>query len=61
MMVSVKELFGHSLLMHGNVGETQVVASLDPHLQVEPDVRIHLTVNLDTLHVFDPDTLTRMI
>jgi multiple sugar transport system ATP-binding protein len=61
MTVSVKEQLGHSLLVYGDVGGTQVVASLDPHRHVELDARIRLTVNLDTLHVFDPDSLATLI
>jgi multiple sugar transport system ATP-binding protein len=61
MTVSVKEQLGHSLLVYGDVEGSQVVASLDPHRQVELDTQIRLTVNLDTLHVFDPDSLATLI
>jgi len=61
MTVSVKEQLGHALLVYGKVGDTQVVASLDPHRQVETDARIRLTVNLDTLHVFDPGSLETIL
>jgi len=57
LSVSVKEQLGHSLLVYGTVAGSQVVASLDPHRQVELDTNIHLTVNLKTVHVFDPETL----
>ncbi len=56
LTVSVTEQLGHSLLVYGNLDETQIVASLDPHRRVEIDSTIHLTVNLDTLHVFDPES-----
>ena len=55
MKVSVTEQLGHSLLVYGYIDETQVVASLDPHRRVEIDSTIHLKVNLNTLHVFDPE------
>jgi hypothetical protein len=42
--------------VYGYLDETQVVASLDPHRRVEIDSTIHLTLNLNTLHVFDPGT-----
>jgi len=54
--VSVTEQLGHSLLVYGNVDEAQVVASLDPHRRVDVDSTIRLQVNLDTLHVFDPES-----
>ena len=56
MTVAVTEQLGHSLLVYGSVDDAQVVASLDPHRRVEVDSTIHLTVNLDTLHVFNPET-----
>jgi multiple sugar transport system ATP-binding protein len=56
LTVSVTEQLGHSLLVYGYLDETQVVASLDPHRRVEIDSTIHLTLNLNTLHVFDPES-----
>ena len=61
LMVSVKEQLGHSLLVYGSIAGSQVVASLDPHRQVELDATIRLSVNLDTVHVFDPESLTTLI
>ena len=54
LTVTVTEQLGHSLLVYGTLDEAQVVASLDPHRRVEVDSQIHLKLNLDTLHVFDP-------
>ena len=54
--VIVKEQLGHSLLVYGNIEEKKIVASLDPHSAIEVDSTIHLKVNLQTLHVFDPET-----
>jgi multiple sugar transport system ATP-binding protein len=59
--VSVKEQLGHSLLIYGEVDDTQMVASLDPHRQVEIGQDIHLTVNLSTLHVFDPESQKTLV
>jgi multiple sugar transport system ATP-binding protein len=61
LTVSVTEQLGHALLVYGNLDETQVVASLDPHRRVEIDSTVHLQVNLDTLHVFDPETMETLI
>ena len=33
-----------------------IVASLDPHSRIDVDSPISLKVNLQTLHVFDPET-----
>jgi multiple sugar transport system ATP-binding protein len=54
--VTVKEQLGHSLLVYGYIGETQVVASLDPHASVDIDSSIHLKANPKTLHIFDLET-----
>jgi len=59
--VAVKEHLGHTLLVYGYIDEIQVVASLDPHSQVEVDSQILLAVNVDTLHVFDPETEATLI
>ena len=59
--VSVKEQLGHSLLVYGSIAGSQVVASLDPHRQVELDTAIRLSVNLNTVHVFDPESLETLI
>jgi multiple sugar transport system ATP-binding protein len=59
--VTVKEQLGHSLLVYGYIEQSQIVASLDPHSAVDVDSSIHLKVNLDTLHVFDPETGKTMV
>ncbi len=60
--VTVKEQLGHSLLVYGNVGEAQqIVASLDPHRQVEIDQEIRLVANLQAVHVFDSETQKTLV
>jgi len=59
--VTVKEQLGNSLLVYGYIGESQIVASLDPHSVVEVDMTIHLKVNTNTLHIFDPVTAETLI
>jgi len=56
LTVSVKEQLGNTLLIYGYIGDVQIVASLDPHRQVEVDSTIHLKVDLASVHVFDPET-----
>ena len=52
--VSVVEQLGHTLLVYGYIDETQIVASLDPHTKIDLDSTIRLSINMSTLHVFDP-------
>ena len=59
--VSVKEQLGHTLLVYGYVDEVQVVASLDPRQEVEADSIIHLKPNIDTLHIFDEESLDTLV
>ncbi len=59
--VAVLEQLGHTLLVHGYAANAQIVASLDPHREVELDTVIRLSVNLRTLHVFDPETQQTLI
>ena len=59
--VTVKEQLGHSLLVYGYVEEKRIVASLDPHTDVDVDSKIRLKVNVDTMHVFDPETAVTLI
>lgn len=54
--VAVLEQLGHSQLIYGYVENTQIVASIDSHQQVSLDSIIRLSVNVETLHVFDPAT-----
>ena len=56
LKVSVKEHLGHTLLVYGYIDDVQIVASLDPHTQVEVGAEIYLAPNTETLHVFDPVT-----
>jgi multiple sugar transport system ATP-binding protein len=55
LRVSVLEQLGHTLLVYGYIDETQIVASLDPHTKIELDSTIRLAVNMDTIHVFEPE------
>ena len=60
--VTVKEQLGHSLLVYGDVGDSQqIVASLDPHRQVEIDQDIYLKTNLKTVHIFDSETQATLV
>ena len=54
MKVSVLEQLGHTLLVYGYLEDAQIVASVDPHTHVKLDSTIRLSLNAETLHVFDP-------
>jgi len=60
LKISVKEHLGHTMLVYGYIDDVQIVASLDPHSQVEVGQEIYLGVNTATLHVFDPVTETML-
>ncbi|MCK5827666.1 TOBE domain-containing protein, partial [Candidatus Bipolaricaulota bacterium] len=59
--VTVREQLGHSLLIYGYVDEQRIVASLDPHSAIDVDSAIRLKVDVDTMHVFDPETAVMFI
>jgi multiple sugar transport system ATP-binding protein len=54
--VSVLEQLGHTLLVYGYLEGTQIVASVDPHMQVSLASTIRLSANTASLHIFDPAT-----
>jgi multiple sugar transport system ATP-binding protein len=56
LKVAVKEHLGHTMLVYGYIEDVQIVASLDPHSQVEVGEDIYLAVNTEALHIFDPAT-----
>ena len=59
--VIVTEQLGHSLLVYGRIEENKVVASMDPHSRIEVDSLIHLKVNVDAIHIFDPETAVTLV
>jgi multiple sugar transport system ATP-binding protein len=56
LRVSITEHIGSALIVHGYYGKRQMVASLEPHQDVEPDTTVRLSVNFNNLHVFDLKT-----
>ena len=57
----MKEHLGHTLLVYGYIDDVQIVASLDPHSQVDIGSDIFVAVNTASLHVFDPETEITLI
>jgi len=54
--VKVIEQLGHTLLVYGDCGLQQVVTSLDPHRSVDLDTTIQLTVDMESLYLFNPQS-----
>jgi len=54
--VNVTEQLGSELLVYGECGEASIVANLDPHIKVNIGDKIKLRVDLERMHVFDPET-----
>ena len=54
--VYVTEHLGHSLMVHGHCGNCTITASLEPHQEVDRNTTIRLGINLDNVHLFDPNT-----
>lgn len=54
--VLVTEPLGNALLIYADCGGERIVASLDPHQQIEIDSTIKLTVDINTVHLFDKES-----
>ncbi len=54
--VTVTEQLGSELLVYAKCGENSIVANLDPHIVVNIGDKIRLKVDLDRMHVFDPES-----
>lgn len=56
MEVSVREVLGAEVLLHGTIGEEPVSVSLKPCCKVQPYERISLSVDISRIKVFDMET-----
>lgn len=54
--VRVVEPLGDELIVHARSGEQELVAQLDPRVEVEPRQHIDLSCELQYMHMFDKDT-----
>jgi len=61
VQASVTEQLGNALLVYGACGEENIVASLDPHRVVNVGSTIRLSVNLETIRLFDPETQSSLL
>ncbi len=54
--VTVTEQLGSELLVYATCGKESIVANLDPHHVIHIDDKIRLKVDLNRMHLFDPES-----
>jgi multiple sugar transport system ATP-binding protein len=54
--VDVSELMGNEIFLYLLTGKKQFIARVDPRTRVRPGEQIDLLVNMDNMHLFDPQT-----
>ncbi|KAB2968586.1 MAG: sn-glycerol-3-phosphate ABC transporter ATP-binding protein UgpC [Thermoanaerobaculia bacterium] len=58
--VEIAETLGHEVILHGRAGDEILVAKLDAHRVPALGERFEVAVELDALHLFDPETELRL-
>ena len=58
--VDIVEPLGREVVVHGSAGEDSITARLDPERVPRPGEIVELQVELDALHLFDPETEQRL-
>jgi multiple sugar transport system ATP-binding protein len=54
--VDVTELMGNEIFLYLLTGKKQFIARVDPRTQTRPGDQIDLVVDMDNMHLFDPQT-----
>jgi len=54
--VLVTEPLGDEILVHSEIGDEELVAQLDPRVDVAPDMDLTLYANMQYTHIFDKET-----
>ncbi len=54
--VDITELMGNEIFLYMLSGKKQFMARVDPRTHVRPGEKIDLVVNMDNMHIFDPQT-----
>jgi len=54
--VDVTELMGNEIFIYLLSGKKQFIARVDPRTRAHPGDQIDLTINMDNMHIFDPQT-----
>jgi multiple sugar transport system ATP-binding protein len=58
--VEIVEPLGHEVIIHGRIGDSLLVAKLDPHRAPKMGALVELAVEVDALHLFDAGTEHRL-
>ena len=56
VVVDVTELMGNEVFLHLIAGETGLLARVDPRTRAEPGDRCEIIIDMEHMHVFDPET-----
>ncbi|MBS3786983.1 ABC transporter ATP-binding protein [Candidatus Bipolaricaulota bacterium] len=54
--VLVTEPLGDEIIVHAEVGDQEIVAQLDPRVEIEPHQDVTLFADMDYIHIFDKET-----
>jgi multiple sugar transport system ATP-binding protein len=54
--VDVTEPMGNEVFLHLLAGETKLLARVDPRTDVRADQEVEVVIDMERMHVFDPDT-----
>jgi multiple sugar transport system ATP-binding protein len=54
--VDLTELMGNELIVNRLLGNKTVVGRVDPRTQARPGQDLDISLNLDNMHIFDPQT-----
>jgi multiple sugar transport system ATP-binding protein len=54
--VDVTELMGNEVFLHTLAGDRKLLARVDPRTTARPGEHFELAVDLERMHVFDPQT-----
>jgi len=60
LKVALVETLGHEVQVHGRLGDTTLVAKVEPHDAPAIDAEVDLLLELDRLHLFDAVTERRL-
>jgi multiple sugar transport system ATP-binding protein len=54
--IEVTELMGNEVFLHALAGEQKLLARVDPRTGAKPGDEVEVVVDLERMHVFDPET-----
>jgi multiple sugar transport system ATP-binding protein len=59
--VDVVEPMGSEINLYLLAGQTSLLANVDPRTEVEPGYALDVSLNMDRMHAFDPETQVSLI